>query len=64
MRRVLNTPRKSALKLRLWETEMLRHALLAGGTTYFVASSRPQAEKTFEVASAILNGRDPKAQSG
>lgn len=59
MRLLLNIPRRN-LARRLWEEQMLVDALVSGTPTYFIASSRAQAEKTFEVTTALLNGCDPK----
>ncbi len=64
MRRQINIPRIPSLKRDLWQVEMLRHALLSGGTTYFVCASERQAKQAFDVATSLINGRGPGTQSG
>ena len=56
MRLVLNTPRRPDKTLRLL------HSWTPG--QFIVASSREQAERTYLAAKSLVNGRDPKAQSG
>ena len=47
-----------------WVELQMATAVLSGRPITIVASCHEQAERTFEAAKSLVNGRDPKAQPG
>lgn len=47
-----------------WVESHLASAVLSGRPTTIVASCQEQAKRTYEAATSLVNGFDPKATSG